>query len=177
MRQLLLALTLPLLAVAACSSSATGASGSGDGGPGGGADGDGILGCPSGGIPFDTYTPNMSKPGKNGIYTFVLASADPAPPAEPMNNTWTVKVLDSSSKPVTGATMSLPTNVDLWKFAYDPYMPKHGHGTSVPPTVTNNGDGTVTLKMYFFMPGVWQVFVQATDGATVDGAMFAFCMP
>ncbi len=176
MRALHSPLAFALLALASCSSASGGAAGGGDGGTAASADGD-ILGCPNAGIPYDTYTPNMSKVGKNGTYTFVLVSADPAPPAEPIQNTWTVKVLDGSGKPVTGATISLPTNTDLWKLAYDPIMPKHGHGTSVPPTVTNNGDGTATLQMYFSMTGVWQVFVQATDGSTLDGAMFAFCMP
>jgi hypothetical protein len=177
----LLAAVLGTLSGLACSSSTSGAapgssSSGGSGSSGAGADGD-TIGCNSGGEPFDPFMLGTSKKGKSGLYTFVLTAADPAPPASMMNNTWTVKVVDASGKPVTGATISLPTSDPLWSFAYDPYMPRHGHGTAIVPTVTNNGDGTAVLVMDLSMSGVWDVFVEAKDGATVDGAMFAFCLP
>jgi hypothetical protein len=183
MRYAPLSLIFPLLPVAACSSSSSGAgpgSGAGDGGPGVGVDGD-TIGCDSGGFAFDTYKPNLTKAGKSGIYTFVLTAADPAPPAEGIGaagiNTWTVKVVDASGAPVKGATISLPVATSLWSPSFNPFMPRHGHGTSIVPKVTSNGDGTATLVMDLSMGGVWQVFVEADSGSTVDGAMFAFCMP
>jgi hypothetical protein len=178
----LLGAALSALPVLACSSSTSGAgpgssSSGGSGSSGAGADGD-TIGCDSGGEPFDPFMIGITKKGVNGAYTFVLTAADPAPPVEPTPpNTWTVKVLDASGKPVTGAMMSLPTQDPLWSQLYNPYMPRHGHGLSILPTVTNNGDGTVTLVMGFFMPGVWDVFVEAKNGTTVDGAKFAFCLP
>jgi hypothetical protein len=179
MRYPLSSLLLPLLPFAACSSTTSGA-GPGAGGSGVGADGD-TIGCDSGGFAFDTYKPNLTKPGKNGLYTFVLTSADPAPPAEGIGpagiNTWTIKVLDASGQPVEGATMSLPVGTSLWSPSFNPFMPRHGHGTSIVTKVTNSGNGSATLVMDFAMGGVWQVFVEADSGSTVDGAMFAFCMP
>lgn len=176
---------LPIAAICigagACSS--TNGSGPGDGGGAAaqtGGDGD-LIGCDSQGLPVDTYSPGMKKVGKNGLYTFVLESASPGPPAAAAgaagNNTWMVKVVDASGGTVSGATLSLPKgSASLWPYNYNPYMPKHDHGTSY-ETVTNHGDGTVTLVMNFFMSGVWQTFVEASDGTNVDGAMFAFCVP
>jgi hypothetical protein len=177
----LLGAALSALPVLACSSSTSGAgpgssSSGGSGSSGAGADGD-TIGCDSGGEPFDPFMSGITKKGVDGAYMFVLTAADPAPPAEPGYNTWTVKVLDASGKPVTGATLSLPTQDSLWSQLYNPYMPRHGHGDSLVPMVTSNGDGTFTLRMHFFMAGVWDVFVEAKDGTTVDGAKFAFCLP
>jgi hypothetical protein len=51
------------------------------------------------------------------------------------------------------------------------------HGSSITPTVTNNGDGTYSLSIYFFMAGLWQIYVVAetADGVT-DSAEYSFCL-
>ncbi len=186
---------LVLLAVAACSSSSSGSGGAADSGPGygGGTDdasggqsgdaaGDGrseaaVSACTNTTTPVDTYMPNMAHDGKSKLFTFLLASADPHPPAVGMN-TWTVKVLDyQSGQPVPGETLSLPAGMPLFNYPHDPYMPNTGLGTSVAPTVHDNGDGTSTIAMNLTPHGVWWIFVQAQDGTTVDGTTFSFCLP
>lgn len=188
-----LSAALALLAVAACSSSSSGSGGGGaDSGPGyGGTDdassGSGDAGdarseatvsaCTNATTPVDTYMPNMAKDGKNKLFTFLLASASPAPPAVGMN-TWMVRVLDyQSGQPVPGETMSLPTGMQLFNYPHNPYMPTTGMGTSKAPTVHDNGDGTSTIVLDLTPHGVWWVFVQAQDGSTVDGTTFSFCLP
>jgi hypothetical protein len=80
-------------------------------------------------------------------------------------NTWVVKVLDKSGKPVTDA--SFP-NIKTW-------MPLHGHPSSIVPSWTSNGDGTYTITLFLFMPGVWQITPTAQSGSTTDSAVFSFC--
>jgi hypothetical protein len=110
----------------------------------------------------DTYTANLTKTGK--VYTFVLVSSDPAPPGIE-NNSWTVKVLDASGNAVAGTQLQVV-----------PYMPDHRHGTTV-PTITAQPDGSFSVtQVNLFMPGLWQVTVTATAGATTDSAVFAFCI-
>jgi len=48
-----------------------------------------------------------------------------------------------------------------------PWMPAHGHGTSVNPTVTESTPGVfVATPLYLFMPGSWEL--RMTIGGTVD---------
>ena len=92
-------------------------------------------------------------------------SADPAPPAQYLN-TWVLKVEDSAGDPVSGATITSVT----------PFMPDHGHGTSVPQIVANP-DGTITVSnLYLFMLGVWRTTIVAQAGSIMDGAQFWFCV-
>ncbi|HEV3193827.1 MAG TPA: FixH family protein [Polyangiaceae bacterium] len=113
----------------------------------------------------DAYTPNMDKAGDAKAFTFVLVSADPVPPGV-NSNTWTLKLLDASGKPVTDATF--PT-IKTW-------MPLHGHSSSVLPTAMSNGDGTYKVSLYLFMPGLWQITFNALAGSVSDSAMFTFCV-
>jgi hypothetical protein len=60
-----------------------------------------------------------------------------------------------------GATVS---GLDL---SVVPWMPAHGHGTSVNPTVTETAPGVfVATPLYLFMPGSWEL--RMTIGGTVD---------
>ena len=113
----------------------------------------------------DAIGPGLTKPGAGGALTFVVVSADPIPPGVGYN-TWVVKVLDSAGQPVTDATFPL---IKTW-------MPLHGHPSSIVPTSTNNGDGTYTLKLYLFMPGLWQITPHVQTGSTADSAVFTFCV-
>jgi hypothetical protein len=94
----------------------------------------------------DTYAPNLTKQGQSGKFQFVLVSAEPAPPAT-LTNTWTVN-----------------------------WMPDHGHGSTATPQVQDNGDGTYTVPLYFFMGGLWQVTLSAQSGGNTDSAVFSFCV-
>ncbi len=113
----------------------------------------------------DSIEPGLTKVGNAGALTFVLVSASPAPPGVNYN-TWIVKVLDSSGKPVTDAVFP---QIKTW-------MPLHGHPSSIVPTSTSNGDGTYTLELYLFMPGLWQITPTVQTGSTKDQAVFTFCV-
>ncbi|MFT3838245.1 MAG: FixH family protein [Myxococcaceae bacterium] len=88
----------------------------------------------------------------------------PGPPLRG-TNTWQLKVLDTAGQPVTGATLTVT-----------PFMPEHGHGSQVVPTITADGDQYKITNLYLFMPGLWKVTVQAMNGATTDSAAFTFCV-
>ena len=72
----------------------------------------------------DTYFANLERMGTSRLFKFVLVQADPAPPSRGINN-WTLKILDTAGKPVTDAAIEIK-----------PFMPDHGHPSSVKPTVT-----------------------------------------
>jgi hypothetical protein len=150
--------------------------------------------CQTGGLPTDTYTPNLKKIGRpasgdsqgdagsSGAFTFVLESdevADAASgPVEPYTNTFTLQVLDSSGQPVKDATVTLPANNQAlgWPYSKNPWMPLHQHGSSIISTVTNNGDGTYAISTYFFMPGLWQIYIVAQTTSVTDSAEYSFCL-
>jgi hypothetical protein len=59
-----------------------------------------------------------------------------------------------------------------------PFMPEHGHGSSVRPAVSAKGNGVyVVSNLYFPMPGVWRVtiHIEPQTNAPQDIA-FAFCI-
>jgi YtkA-like len=125
---------------------------------------DNAQACPSWTEGLDKYAPGLSHPGST--FTFELTSASPPPPA-PENMVWQLKVMDASGQPVTGATMTAPKT----------WMPQHMHASTAEPVVQDNNDGTFTVSnLYLYMPGVWQVTVNATSGTTTDSAVFTFCL-
>jgi hypothetical protein len=116
--------------------------------------------------PLEAYSANLTKTGKSGIFTFVLMDVAPAPPALG-TLTWTMKILDANGQPVPDATMPVPTT----------WMPQHMHSSTATPIAASNGDGTYTISnLYLYMPGVWQVTVEATAGGTTDSTVFTFCL-
>jgi hypothetical protein len=152
-----MAIVAPVVLVA-CSPSATSP---GDGGQS--EDGD-IVGCTSD-PRADTYEPGLTKAGQSKLFTFVLVSTDPAPPALD-TNTWVLEVKDVSGNPVQGVTLTSVT----------PFMPDHGHGTST-PQVTPNPDGTITIgSLYLFMAGLWQTTIVAEAGGQRDSVVYSFCV-
>ncbi len=113
----------------------------------------------------DSIQPGLTKVGSGGALTFRVVSADPAPPGLDYN-TWVVKLTDSTGAPVTNATFP---QIKTW-------MPLHGHPSSIVPTSASNGDGTYTIKLYLFMPGLWQITPTAQAGSTTDQVVFTFCV-
>ncbi len=112
----------------------------------------------------ETYAANMQQAGASSVFTFVLVSSDPAPPAND-NNTWVIRLLDAGGQPVTNATFTAKAT-----------MPTMTHGT-LPVTITSNGDGTYTLTpLDFFMGGLWQVAITVTSGSQKDTTSFYFCV-
>src|ERR1700749_1022172 len=70
-------------------------------------------------------------------------------------------ITDSTGAPVSGLTLTIV-----------PWMPAHGHGASVEPTVTESAPGTyVATPLDFFMSGTWQLrttIVSGSDGGAGD---------
>jgi len=112
----------------------------------------------------DTFAAGMSKLGASGM-EFVLVGSNPTPPSKG-DNTWTIQVLDGST-PADSATVGLV-----------PFMPDHGHGTSKTAVATATGEpGTFEISpVNLWMPGLWEVTVDAQDGASTDQVVFSFCI-
>ena len=126
-------------------------------------DSGGVIDCSTDPRVF-TYQAGMTVASQSGQLKFMLEQSNPAPPAKG-NDTWTLKVTTTAGVAQPGLHMSVL-----------PFMPDHGHGTSVNASITDNGDGTYTVApLYFFMPGVWRItFSTATPS---DSAVFFFCVP
>jgi YtkA-like len=96
-----------------------------------------------------------------------LIDAIPAPPSRG-DNTWTVRVLDESS-----------TALDDLEVTVDPFMPDHGHGSTIRCHVEpGEQPGTYVLSpVNLFMPGLWEVTIDiARDDGMPDAVMFSFCV-
>ncbi|HVR61636.1 MAG TPA: FixH family protein [Polyangia bacterium] len=125
-----------------------------------------FVGC-TGYIHADDYAAGMIKPGTSGKLSVQLASSDPGPPIKGTNS-WSVVITDSSGAPVDGATIQVL-----------PFMPYHGHGTQVVPTVTAMPNGAYQIApLYFYMAGLWQttLTINTSDGMKNDSVSFSFCI-
>lgn len=114
----------------------------------------------------DTYAAGLEKASENGHFTVTLRTADPAPPAKG-DNTWTIEIRDAGGTPVEGATLTVT-----------PWMPDHGHGTSIDVQVAAGSDpGTYVLSSIDLrMPGLWEVTIEIDAGGVTDSVVFAFCV-
>ena len=114
----------------------------------------------------EVYTVGLSAKAMDGAISVKYVDANPAPPSRELN-TWTVDVSDANGKPIEGATIA----VKLW-------MPDHGHGNTVIPSVTDKGGGEYEIgDVLFYMPGIWQVtFTVTPPNGTDDQAVFTFCI-
>ena len=117
-----------------------------------------------------TFAPNMEQAGASGTYSVKLQTITPNPVFKG-NNVWNLQVVDKSGAPVSGATITVK-----------PFMPDHGHGSSITPQVapgSNPGSYDVTL-LNLFMPGIWTITIVVTTGtapSTVsDQSVFTFCV-
>jgi hypothetical protein len=155
------------------------------------APGDDTPSCQTGGLPTDPWAPAVMKVGEPasgdpagdaGVFTFAIESNEIAGvasvPASPKTNVFTLKLTDSSGQPVKDATVMLPSSNQAlgWAVSKNPWMPLHQHGASIVPSVTNNGDGTYAVTVYFMMPGLWQIYIVAQTDALTDKAEYAFCV-
>jgi len=110
----------------------------------------------------DEFVAGMSKAGD--LWTFRLMDATPAPP-DKGDNSWSVRV-EQEEAGLEGLNLTVT-----------PFMPDHGHGTPIDPQVTDEGGGDYRLApVNMWMPGLWQVTVEAQDGDQLDSAVFAFCI-
>ena len=123
------------------------------------------------------YTVGLSAKAADGAFKVTFMDAMPAPPSKGAN-TWTVQITDAAGRPVTGA-----------KVAVKPFMPDHGHGSSITPQVMPMGtDGTYQITLLeLFMPGIWQITLSITpdvgapdagtpDAGAPDAVVFTFCV-
>src|SRR5262249_10825211 len=96
---------------------------------------------------------------------YVLLSADPAPPQRG-TDTWALKVTDAAGANQAGLSVGVL-----------PFMPDHGHGSSVNAAVTAHAGGPPTVTpLYFFMPGVWRITFWIGSNQSDVGEFF-FCVP
>lgn len=113
----------------------------------------------------EDFTAGMQKTGAGGM-TFTLVSSTPAPPAR-NDNVWVIDVT-SGGQPFDGT-------VDVV-----PFMPDHRHGTSIEAIITPvaGTPGRYNVeKVNLFMPGLWEVTVEARPTETTsDSAIFRFCI-
>lgn len=124
----------------------------------------GLIGCETNPLALK-YAENLERVGAAKAFKFILVKADPGPPLRG-TNTWKVKVTDASGGAVSGLTLEAL-----------PFMPEHGHGTSIEAKATLEADGTFTVTpLTFFMPGLWRTTLTAKAAATTDSAEFYFCV-
>lgn len=119
----------------------------------------------------ETYVAGLEHVGTQGALAFKLVSAAPAPPARDFN-TWVLQVSAMSGgavgDPVTGATIDVR-----------PYMPDHEHGPGAYKPLV---DAMPTAGQYklsrinTWMPGYWEITIDATAGAVHDTTIFKFCI-
>jgi hypothetical protein len=116
----------------------------------------------------DEFAIGLSKVGDGGTLGFTLMAAEPAPPIRG-DNTWSVQVnLMSSGDPVDGAAMIVV-----------PFMPDHGHPAAKNVVIEPTGTaGEYELApINFWMPGLWEVTIDAQSGDGDDVVVFRFCVP
>jgi hypothetical protein len=112
----------------------------------------------------DVYADGMTK--QAGTLSIKLLQANPSPPAKG-TNTITLELSDASGAPVDNATITVT-----------PFMPDHGHGSAVVPTVTPSGGGKYAVSnVYLAMAGLWKVtFSVQVAGGAVQETAFQFCL-
>jgi len=176
--RLLLVAVPVVLAVAGAGACSSSNAGTGSTAAGAGVAEGGTVGCSGQG---DTYSANLTKPGVNGVYTFTLVQAVPAPP-DLNGNVWTLKIADKNGTPPSASQV----------VAY-PFMPLMGHSSDQTPTVTSNADGTFTATdIDLFMPGYWTITLKVNQPAAatsddagaslptapliIDQAVYSFCI-
>ncbi|HEY0189690.1 MAG TPA: hypothetical protein VGC42_01115 [Kofleriaceae bacterium] len=118
----------------------------------------------------DTYVAGLEKPGTGGLLDFKLMTADPSPPARFLNN-WVVQV----------DAMTNGTPMDGVSMVVTPFMPDHQHGAGaykvkVAPVDGASGQYSLT-DINTWMPGYWEITIDATAGTMHDTAVYKFCIP
>ena len=103
------------------------------------------------GAPPPAAPPDFSGPAQitvesaGGHYS-VEVRTSPSPPRKGVN--WAeYRITDASGAPVTGLSLDV-----------SPWMPAHGHGATVRPSITESGAGTYTIEnLLFYMSGHWEL--------------------
>ena len=116
------------------------------------------IGCGGGSMPPPPLSfgadPDQMVTSDSGALTIAVRFA-PDPPTAGEDAAQLV-FTDATGAPVAGLDLSVV-----------PWMPAHGHGTSVNPTITEATPGVfLASPLYLFMPGSWEL--RMTIGGTVD---------
>ncbi len=110
------------------------------------------------------YVPGMVAVGDDGLFEIQLDVAVPDPP-DKGDNAWSIVLRDVAS--------SAPVNAVLDVI---PFMPDHGHGTSIIPVITEGVEpGHYQIDLInLWMPGFWEVRFDIDAGT--DLVVFPFCV-
>lgn len=115
----------------------------------------------------DAYQAGMVKNGMQSQLSFRLVESQPGPPIKG-DNLWMLQLLDGAGKGLSGAQLTV-----------SPFMPDHGHGTSVKAVIEDLGGGSYKLSpVNLFMAGLWVVTISATvpSSSKTDQTTFSFCV-
>jgi hypothetical protein len=115
----------------------------------------------------DDYTEAVTRTSAKGTYVATVTTSNPSPPAKG-SDSWTVQIDDAGGAAIDGLTIGVV-----------PFMPDHGHGTTVRALVTADGGGVyVMAPLYLYMEGYWEVTLNLQPpGGTPDTVMFPVCIP
>lgn len=127
-------------------------------------DADEALACITSGR-GQTYAVGLGPSAATATLSFKLMSAVPAPPGF-NDNTWIVEITTPTGTPVTGAHLVVT-----------PFMPDHQHGTLPVKIEEQAAAGQYKLTpVNMWMPGYWEITIDATAGAMHDSALYKFCI-
>ena len=112
----------------------------------------------------DDFVIGLDKPGDGGLLSFQVMEAEP--PAR-FENRWVIQI-NQGSTPVTDATLTVTS-----------YMPDHMHLAPIDPEITAMPTaGQYELEpLYFSMPSLWEVTIEAESAAGNDSVVFRVCVP
>lgn len=134
------------------------------------ADADEALACMTSGR-GDVYTVGLEHTGVGGMLDFKLLSADPAPPGRNLN-TWVIQINAMSGgvvgAPATGASLIAT-----------PFMPDHQHGSGaykVQVEAMPEAGQYKLSQINTWMPGYWEITIDAQVGAVHDSVVYKFCI-
>lgn len=113
---------------------------------------------------LDDWTLPLAK--TSGAFTVTVESASPSPLVKG-RNTLVVAVRDAAAAPVDGAAVALT-----------PFMPDHGHGSTVLPTVRALGGGRYEVgDVVLPMAGLWELALAVTPpGGAEVRVVFVVCI-
>jgi len=116
----------------------------------------------------DNWQLPIVKTSKNGAFTVTLVASAANPPIVGDITNWTLQIADAT----TGAMISAAT------MTVKPWMPDHGHGTSIAAQVMPTGTaGQYSITpLYLFMSGYWTVTFTITNGSVTDSVVYSLCI-
>ncbi|MHB8419512.1 MAG: FixH family protein [Myxococcales bacterium] len=116
---------------------------------------------PDGGCTFPAQ-PLLTVQSDAGALWIAARSCPTQPPTRGLDQ-FEYLVTDASGAPQDGLALTVAT-----------FMPEMGHGASLVPTVTAEGDGRYLVgNVYLFMPGEWQLLT-TIEGPEDDSAICTF---